>query len=308
MRLLHHYTTNTSQNLPNFFGESDLYDGWSHTCPQIAFESEIVLNGLLAVSALHLTSLSPNPEPKLVAAQTQYMAKAIASNRAAVAQAGEGSREIFTAALFLFHYMWLAENRAALAGPYEIPTRPYQFARTVKLLWLSIPNYLDTWDFRLYCPPVDMVKASRPHHSHFIENSLLDLERLSAALAEWHYHSSEDHEALIDYHHALELAINTFSAPRPFPNAQNMLALLFLRSPHRYIELLEEKDPFAMALYGRNLTMIHLVDRIWWMHGLDGEELAAGNIRGIVSLMPKQHLWMMDWPISVIEGGTDLGL
>jgi len=164
------------------------------------------------------------------------------------------------------------------------------------------------WDFRLYCPPVDLVKANRPHHSQFIENSLLDLERLSVALAKRHYDSLEDHEALIDYHHALELAINTFSAPRPFPNAQNMLALLFLRSPHRYIELLEENDPFAMALYARNLTMIHLVDRIWWMHGLDGEELAAGNIRGVASLMPKQHLWMMEWPISAIEGGTELGL
>ncbi|KAF8849152.1 hypothetical protein BDZ45DRAFT_245977 [Acephala macrosclerotiorum] len=57
MRLLHHYTTTTCYALPSR-GKNDPHQIFESVIPQIGFVSDLVLDAMLAFSALHLRSLS----------------------------------------------------------------------------------------------------------------------------------------------------------------------------------------------------------------------------------------------------------
>ncbi len=57
-----------------------------------------------------------------------------------------------------------------------------------------------------------------------------------------------------------------------------------------------------MAVLARNFALIHAMERVWWMHGAEGMELARGNVIGISGLMPEGYEWVVEWPMDIVEG------
>ena len=91
--------------------------------PRFGFESDLVLDGILAFSALHLHALSPN-DLEVAEARTKYLVKALDSHRKAVAHIESCDHsQVFTTALFIFHYTWFTEHQAAMEEPYNVPTK-----------------------------------------------------------------------------------------------------------------------------------------------------------------------------------------
>ncbi|PVH80350.1 hypothetical protein DL98DRAFT_588458 [Cadophora sp. DSE1049] len=304
MRLLHHFTTQTSQCLPTA-GTDDTNRLWTATVPQLGFISDLVLEGLMAFSALHLHSLCPN-DVSLSTASTRYISKTIMRQRLAINQLSKSDpSEVFTAALFIFHYTWLSENRTSInETPYRLPTKIYQLARASKELFISLPE-MNLGHYEIYCPRIDLVRAKRPHPSPFIESGLVDIALVFTALESYPMGMESDRVVLRQSLQVVEDIINMFTGPEPFPVAQNVLALLPLRTSERFVSLLEEEHPFAMAVLAWNFALIHavrVVQHVWWMHGSEGGELAKGNVRGILGLMPDGLKWMVEWPMDVVEG------
>lgn len=58
LRLLHHYTTVTTDTL-NISDEGRLDDVWRKEVPQLAFDNDYLLNNLLAAASMHLCQLKP---------------------------------------------------------------------------------------------------------------------------------------------------------------------------------------------------------------------------------------------------------
>ena len=298
LRLLHHYITATCQGLPNA-GASDRNRIWSQAVPQIGYISDLVLDGMLAFAALHLNTLIPE-SPELEVAETKYVARVIDSQRKALTELNKKDpQEVFTTALFLFHYIWLTENQAAVKEPYHLPTKIFHLARGSKILFHSLP-YISLDYYEIYCPVLDVARATRPYQDEFIENTLLDLEHLAAVLNNRSIASIDDQAVIKETLQNLIVMVDTFAASESVSSSQYNFAFLTMRSPHRFVGLLEEQQPFAMAILARNFALIHVMDRTWWMHGLDGMDLAARNVKGIAGMMPKRFQWMMSWPLDVV--------
>lgn len=65
---------------------------WEIDIPQIAFSSEIVLNALFAISAIHLLATNPEDEV-LVNASRTYLDKAVKKHRFAIARVDRETAE-----------------------------------------------------------------------------------------------------------------------------------------------------------------------------------------------------------------------
>jgi hypothetical protein len=86
------------------------------------------------------------------------------------------------------------------------------------------------------------------------------------------------------------------------PNTiQRRVATMPLGLPTRFLELVKEKDPLALALLARNLAMLKLIDDVWWLHGIGDYEVTSYSIHGIRSLMPATWLWAMEWPMTFVK-------
>jgi hypothetical protein len=110
MRLIYHYTTMTSHELLNA-GQDDKERIWAAVVPRFGFESDLVLDGILAFSALHLHALSPN-DLEVAEARTKYLVKALDSHRKAVAHIESCDHsQVFMTALFIFHYTGLQSTK-----------------------------------------------------------------------------------------------------------------------------------------------------------------------------------------------------
>ncbi|CZR63277.1 uncharacterized protein PAC_13174 [Phialocephala subalpina] len=339
MRLLHHYTTTTCHALPSR-GKNDPHQIFSSVVPQIGFVSDLVLDAMLAFSALHLRSISSSSIKdnsldlaELEAAESRYMSKALNLQRRALQhlEAIDGN-EVFSAAMFIFHYVFLTENYKAVSNEteYFIPTRIYHLARGSKVLFMALPD-LGYEHYDLYCPRTDLILAERPSSSWFIESALKDCERLRVFL-ETHTPQASPSTTKTTPEYDLQILceslsnftqlIHTFSAGTEhiFPQAQNLLALFPIRSGKRFEEMLDEKEPIACGLMARNFACIHAVGPgkgrgIWWLHGgIEGGtkvDIGRGNVLGIQGILKdvgrnvvdeEKWDWVMDWPIAVVEG------
>jgi hypothetical protein len=83
---------------------------WEFDIPQIAFSSDIVLNALFAITALHLQGVSPD-DPVLARASLSYLDNAVTKHQAALARVDEQSAEsLLAAAILIAHHTWLVAH------------------------------------------------------------------------------------------------------------------------------------------------------------------------------------------------------
>jgi len=74
-----------------------------------------------------------------------------------------------------------------------------------------------------------------------------------------------------------------------------------IRVPQLFLELIALEDPRALALLARNLSLLKVVDNIWWLHGAGkSQQVAEHALAGIKSLMPREWAWSMEWPLRVV--------
>lgn len=76
-----------------------------------------------------------------------------------------------------------------------------------------------------------------------------------------------------------------------------------IRLPQLFLELVALKDPRALALLARNLSLLKVVDNIWWLHGTgQSQQVAHHALTGIQNLMPPEWAWAMEWPLQIVAG------
>ena len=74
------------------------------------------------------------------------------------------------------------------------------------------------------------------------------------------------------------------------------IVCLGVLAPTRYIELLEQGRPRALAILAHHLALSQAIEGHWWFHGM-----ADQAVNGIQSILPAEWLWAMEWPLSMIE-------
>ena len=278
---------------------------WECDVPQIAFSSDIVLNALLALTALHLHNINPDDQI-LGRASLTYLDRAVTKHQAALSRVDYGSAEpLLVAAVLIAHHTWLTAHSKDPGERYAIDLRTYHMWNGIKALvqqsqpWLNKYEW-PTPDYKSY-QDENMVKKG------FMDSAMQDVRLLSAEFNR----QGVPLERQVLYNAAVKELIVLYlmiAVDSDIPSIEQAIVTYLHRVPEKFVSLLEIEDPIAMSLLARDLSMLSLFDDspAWWLHGSGEHKVAIKSVLGIRGLLPPDLVWLMNWPVKVISKEIDL--
>ena len=282
---------------------------WQAKVPQFAHQTEIVLDPVMALSALHLHSQQPE-DPTLGLVVYKYLDRTLVNYQRALPHLdGNLGEPLFLAAVVLSNIMWLLCHNASANKEYRLPLPAYALVRGVTILYLRNHSLLQSLGYGWFGQE-DMLAVDGAISAEHAQKFLIvqsDLDKLVTGL-QGHL-SDPVHrvacEQAKDYVLWLYKAYYSGASERQL---RRFVGTMPARLPAAFMGLLEKHDVLAMSLLGRSLTVLHLLKRQWWIHGAGGYEVAARDITGISRLLPKESRWAMELPMLAISGRLDLAV
>lgn len=299
LRLLHHYTTLTSLQMPA--GSKQI---WSVDLPRLGFECEQVLNGILGVSAQHLWALVPHDQ-SLAHASRYYLGRAILEHKSSLSQTDRRSAEgVLAAAILITHQVWTAAHSESENGSYSLPLQTYHMARGIISLSEQLFPWLKGSEYLWYVEP-GVISGEGSLQQQAWKDGERDLDAMEAFLGHLDLDSSDVtvYKATLD---DLRVMHKSIRAGQPQASLQRMVATMPVRLPARFLQLLENHDSFALALLARNLALLKVIDPVWWLHGAGDHLVTDQAVHGILGLLPPNWKWSTEWPLKVISGEITL--
>ncbi|KAI1365773.1 hypothetical protein F5Y08DRAFT_167558 [Xylaria arbuscula] len=305
MRLLYHYTQFAALELPATYGYTS-QELWIDKVPQMAFQSDLLLDSLLSVAALHLQDLNPE-DPKLEVAVNHYLDRTLTKHRHHLGRIDKGLEEpLFLTAFMLCFTTWNLAHRQTPTSEYRIPSNVFALVRGCCALhrqydkWLAKAGY-DPGAIWLLAPSCALVQPDHP----LLNDVRQDIEKL---LDTFRIDTMPTNEAIL-YKDTADCVINLYTVLVLNMDNTVLQRLVFTmadRMKPEYVELLEAGQPLALALYARILTVLGFIDHLWWSRGSNNRDVLHYSINGISNMMPPHFLWAMEWPLKALAGEISL--
>lgn len=255
---------------------------------------------MLALSALHLHSHSPNDADAAIA-MPRYFGRALTHHRHALSNSGEDSSEqLWLSAVLLCHMSWLFSHQPQPNTAYELPIQTFRMLEGIGVLfvqknvqsygWLgneALPHVLP--DENLSMVATAQLRGIEEDLAHLLDTfDMLSMPEETRNI----YIEAKDY---VLYH------FRAFYSGADSKTLQRFVAYMAVRCQAGYLDMLQRHDPLAMALMARMLVLLNDLDYAWWANGKGEYEVVERDIRGICQLMPKNLLWAMDWPCMVLD-------
>ncbi|KAI4597382.1 hypothetical protein KJ359_004488 [Pestalotiopsis sp. 9143b] len=303
LRLMHHYASVTSRTLPDCNGQA-AERMWQRIVPRLAFSSEVVLNPLLALTALHLHGRDPSCDAALPLAVERYLGRSLADHRAALHSADD--EPVWVSAVLLSVLYWLLAHQRRPGEPYELPLQAWAMLSGVTALYARRRRALGRLGYEWYGDrhaPLLIEDRELPDKSQrqldLLEDDLLEL------FARFGVGEEEQDEEKLAYHAARRHIVSYYRAYFSGIHERNLRLLVCtmpVYAPPAFRRMLEKHDPLAMALVARLQVLLVGVESVWWMDGEGDYEVLHRDIDGICGIMPAELKWCMEWPCRVLSG------
>jgi hypothetical protein len=303
LQLIYHYATSAWQELPVCHGglEDDM---WQKTIPRVGFQSRLVLEPMLAVSALHLLSRDPQ-DKQMALAMSQYLDRTLSKSIEALTAAQQFTEPLFLAAVSIVTIAWILAHREVPGERYQMPLGPFLMIRGMSSLVLKNASQLVALGYEQFT--VEMVEPLRsaeilPESSR---RQLLGVQDdLDKLLHGFNVQGMPEQRRLV-YQDAATFVLRQYLAyflGAPDRYLQRFVPTMPVRSHPDFLPLLEVEDPLAMALWARTCVLLKYIAQVWWLQGWGEYNVVHRDVRGIASLMPDEHIWSMEWPLKVLDG------
>ncbi|EXK75957.1 hypothetical protein FOQG_19279 [Fusarium oxysporum f. sp. raphani 54005] len=277
---------------------------WQDIIPRLSFEHDLVLNPMLALSALHLHSTSPN-DAEIEISVRWYLDRALSNHRQALSTEKHVSEQLWLSAILLAHIHWLLVHQTCSDKTYELPLRGFDMFEGVTSLFfqggVSLQQIGYDWVWNGTLPQVSFNDELLAR----AETSLRKIEHELLQLFEAFNVSTMDAKVKSIYLSAKDYILRCFRAFYSNTSAQSLrpcVGFMFLKCHAGYRELLERHDPLALAMMARSLVLLHKIDHVWWLNGVGEYETIRRDIQGIRTLLPASLSWTMEWPCTLLEG------
>ncbi|KAK5663415.1 hypothetical protein OQA88_3844 [Cercophora sp. LCS_1] len=298
LKLMHHYTALTCKTFT--FTAPVTEDIWKITVPELAFAgSQHLADAILAVAALHLRSLTPN-DKDLIRASHAYMAASLAEYSATLTRGIDNTNAetlFLTAALIAFQStatrVFMKDELAlnsltnpqggkdrqqTAAGCYAIPFSWFHSFQGVKAITAA------SWQYLRASPVVTQVINSQvvlqldftSGPETFFGHLLDGMDDELASMAPSPAGSGQD--IVLSTRQAYQHAVAVLNWAHKIPHKGAPLAFPATVS-RRFIELLEERRPRALAILACFFALLKSMDSVWWLQGM-----ARREVLGVVSL------------------------
>ena len=293
LELLHHFTTETCYTLSD---RSQSHELWRVTVPQVAFEHDFLMRGILAIAALHLSYLRQDKQSYWTHVAAKQQDAALSTFRSIMSHMGESNCDALLAlsSLIVVYGFESPKNSNSLGM--------FNYNGQESDEWLPLIRGVNSIIMSVW-PWIRNGRLKGLLHDHVQEPPRTELSRV---LSEQLSHldnmcdrASGGPEVVSAYKAAvgaLRLSLVRMNN-RPQYECEVSIAFLWpVMIPQEYITMLNEKRPEALIILAHYCIILHQLDHYWWMKGW-----APHIIDNIHRELDEDWLYYLQWPTNVIS-------
>jgi hypothetical protein len=294
LELLHNFSTSTCLTIHN---DPALKALWKINVPQLGFQSDLVMRGILAVSALHMARFSPDK-------REFYLSQALVHHQSGLRNAASilpHVTEENCTELYIFSALTLVVNLASPRSSQEFLT----IGQAGIAEWLSllkgIHSIITTARAALRKSMLAPMFDEGERRNSLREACAAEMTAEEDPLQDLRHYlnrSSIDEKTFHLCHHAVEELRKSFSLAfkaKPHDHESVDVFVWFFRVPEEYFELLHNHCQEAIAVFGYFCVLLKYVDYKWWMEGSSLDLLET-----VYELLDEEHKLWIRWPIEEI--------
>ncbi len=284
IRMMHQWSSMTSTSVA-------VGDGAHRTLqfviPELAFENEFLMNGMLGIASLHVQSLVPNPEQ--VQKQTDiYRAKALSTFRRTLPRIPPFGRE-YEAALVMSILLVILCSKDYVLEEGELTVVNwfilYRGLSTI-ITMASFPKVTS-----MSVSPIFQREISELKITPVIPTVLMDMVRAIPA-------DDADFEMLEDYCKILD-ALGMLYASLQQDGLGDGLFIRVVAWPsfssHGFSKCASDYRPRALVILSYYMMFVKLAKELWWMNGVSDRD-----IQGIAKMVGPKWLPFMMVPLQAV--------
>lgn len=291
---MHHWITATAATM-NSAQLDNVYEMWSVSVPQMAFEYEPLLHTLLALGAAHRATLLPDQANSLRPVYHAYIHSALQRHRPVTANLDNTTSEsvCLNAVLISLYTLFLRSEPST--EPYEPPLLWLSMARGIRTVLRSVYHKLVQSNSRL-CPLLLAQPTLWNQDSTFYDGPAHPFQYLLD------YRPDDE---VMDEETATAYSETIAYVERFYIGIQNREPEYVLRKvftglppivPASFLDFVAQKRPRALVVLGYHFALAKKVENVWWLRGTPERE-----VRGINSIIPVEWRWTMVWPLNWIS-------
>ncbi|PUU82152.1 hypothetical protein B9Z19DRAFT_1075649 [Tuber borchii] len=303
LSLLHHFTIRTYNTLTNDGTREDIF---RVMYPRIAFQNELTMYSLLAVTALHR---SKTAGASLVASRYQiiaasYFDRALSSLRIAILDSSRNATALFAASTLIAIYGLGCHTTGS--EPNHIP-RVFTWIPLVK----GIKTIIKQWWAPVKQGPLARLTEQGALELIEVDNgplplpaSLFNLALETPPTSNTPYNGDEIVDAVSAsiYKHVLGELRTSWTNFWATGHRTAICIQWLVLAPDEYVIYLMEGRPRALVIFCYFLCMIKKLDGLWWIKGSAEETFI--QIEGKLNTRWKEQ-WLK-WPKSIIMGDCEV--
>lgn len=281
---MHHFTAITAQTLSDVEAQKL---AWQVEIPSIAYDNQYLMDAILAVSALHLRSLSPN-DTSMVRASHAYIASSIGQYSTLLngSLSSVNAEPLFSTAALIAFQASASRYFENAELPYSLPLAWFHAFQGVKTVVIASWRWLRT-SKKLY-PIINGQPALAldpdPQRQLFFSPLLEGLEAELETMPEKLRPSTKQ---------AYEHAVSYLNWAHVRPVRSRILGFAAAVS-RRFIDLLSQHTPRSIIIVSCFFALTRKVDDVWWLKGV-----AAREVNGLFTLLPQAWWGQMEWPLLI---------
>ncbi|KAH7317207.1 hypothetical protein BKA65DRAFT_111095 [Rhexocercosporidium sp. MPI-PUGE-AT-0058] len=295
LELIHLYSTSTSLS---FTSQPERQRVWQHAVPQLAFSHSFLLDGLLAISALHLSNLSPTRREMLRAYATQRQDTALSLFRVALAQMDSENCHACLAFSGLLGVLRWASSDGSIRLFFADPE---QDAQNDAVNWVQLlcgaGEVIKQYYHELLQGPMAPIL---PWDNEAEKSAELNpAESVKFGLLEQLFYNSEapfsdtELNALKGTLHTLQVTYTMMCNTRSNVVDNNSLGLSWVvRIPELYLQIVSRRDPVALVVLAHFCLLLNRMENTWLISGLSRRLL-----QDIHQMLGKEWESQISWPL-----------
>jgi hypothetical protein len=299
---LHYYYTTYMAGMMPSYGRVELDRLWMIDVPQLSFAFDAVLSSILGLAALHSFCNDPSNIAMKLSAQ-YHLARTLKGLSALLSRIdGRTAEAVMLVAVLIAAQMRVRAAFVLDNEPYQLPFEIFHMHNGIGVLAsLAIP-FIQGSNVLVAVTAVVPISQTALHEETLCGKFLQDSHSLleGTETGAFDPKTRRTYEQALNYLHTIYIALIN---REDIQWTRRRLCCMPANVPNGFVELLERRDPRALAILARFLALLKPCDDgSLYYHGC-----AEYEVEGIASLMPTDWLWAMEWPRQIITSKTLFG-
>jgi len=254
---MHHYTLFTYKTIA---GAPETLDIWRKLIPQLAFENDFLLLGILAATSLHLALTDPSHQETHSGLARQYYITASALFRPHLTSITPGN----ISALFSFSAI-VAVCAFGFRQIPHLPVNPLPEIHEIITLLRGTAHIVKTGSRWLECGPLKHLLLPQP--SNPCEALPIEIEAALSGLSRRNDETTTDSALWDAYCTAITVLRETFRLAADAPGNTNTALLFPIMIPPEILGKIRDGEPMALAILTHYAVLLHWLDSVVWLKG-----------------------------------------